>query len=76
MSKPLACLRGRLIARERTVGCSLGHYRLPAIDLKVSISYKRSILAGLSNFTSATWFSTPPALSPQSAGHAGDTHYG
>ncbi len=27
MSKPLACLRGRLIARERTVGCSLGHYK-------------------------------------------------
>ncbi len=27
MSKPLACLRGRLIAREGTVGCSLGHYK-------------------------------------------------
>ncbi len=24
MSKPLVCLRGRLIARERAVGCSLG----------------------------------------------------
>ncbi len=27
MSKPLACLRGRLIARESAVGCSLGYYR-------------------------------------------------
>ncbi len=26
MSKPLACLRGRLIARERAVGCSLSYY--------------------------------------------------
>ncbi len=26
MSKPLACLRGRLTARERPVGCSLGYY--------------------------------------------------
>ncbi len=28
-SKPLACLRGRLIARERAVGCSLGYYKHP-----------------------------------------------
>ncbi len=26
ISKPVVCLRGRFIARERTVGCSLGHY--------------------------------------------------
>ncbi len=28
MSKPLACLPGGLIARERAVGCSLGYYNL------------------------------------------------
>ncbi len=31
MSKPLACLRGRLTARERTVGCSHGYYTVTAV---------------------------------------------
>ncbi len=30
MSKRLACLRGRLMARERAMGCSLGGYTLIA----------------------------------------------
>ncbi len=34
MSKSLACLRGRLIARERTVGCSLGYYITLLLDPK------------------------------------------
>ncbi len=33
MSKPLARLRGRLIVRERAVGCSLGYYTLIDVEL-------------------------------------------
>ncbi len=34
MSKPLACLRGRLTARERTVGCLHGYYKPLVVQLR------------------------------------------
>ncbi len=34
MSKSLTCLRGRLIAREKAVGCSLGYYITLLLDPK------------------------------------------
>ncbi len=34
MRKPLACLRGRLIAHERAVGCLLGYYITLLLDQK------------------------------------------
>ncbi len=47
MSKPLACMRGWLIARERAVGCPLGYYKHnihPSVDVLTAANKVRGML--------------------------------